>query len=89
MASKRKKAPSKKVTSLEDIEKHLARQDKEMIQSNWLTFAAFGGSVALLGVSLWLGSLANVTVFDYVFLIVFGVAFLIVALQQSSRVVKK
>jgi len=78
-----------KMVSLEAIEEHLKRQDKEIAGSNWVTFAAFSGSVALLGVSLWLGRLTNVTYIDIAFLIIFGLAFMGIAWWRVDRIGKK
>jgi len=41
-------------SSLKDIEEHLKKQDR---QGACLTFAAFGGSIVLVGITLWVGRL--------------------------------
>jgi hypothetical protein len=86
VARKGQKASTRREVTLEKIEEHLKEQDKEARQSIWLTFAAFGGSVALLGVAVWLGSITNVTVLDYAVLITLGVVLMVTALVQSSRI---
>ncbi|MBM3142676.1 MAG: hypothetical protein FJ005_06480 [Chloroflexi bacterium] len=89
MARTGRRIPIRIGATLETVEEHLKEQDKEMQQSIWLTFAAFGGSVALLGVAVWLGSITSITVLDYAVLIALGVAFMIVAFVQSSRIARK
>lgn len=75
MARKVKRVPTRRGVTLETIEEHLKEQDKEAQKSIWLTFAAFGVAVALLGVAVWLGSIPNVTILSYVVLIVLGGSF--------------
>jgi hypothetical protein len=89
MTNTGRRIPVRIGATLETIEEHLKEQDKEAQQSIWLTFAAFGGSVALLGIAVWLGSITNITVLDYAPLIALGIAFMIIALVQSSRIARK
>lgn len=86
MARKGQRAPTRREVTLETIEEHLKEQDKEAQKSIWLTFAAFGVSVVLLGVAVWLGSIPNVTILNYVVLIALGVVLMAAALVQSSKI---
>ena len=61
--------------TLRDIEEHLKRQDRQAAKSVYVTGAALGGSIILVGVSLWLGSRilsASALFWDYVFIVTVG-----------------
>lgn len=61
--------------TLRDIEEHLKRQDRQAAKSVYVTGAALGGSIILVGVSLWLGNRilsASALFWDYVFIITVG-----------------
>jgi hypothetical protein len=75
-----------KMVSLEAIEEHLKRQDKEIAKSHMVTFASFGAAVALVGVSAWLARIPNITIRDYAFFIILGLAAMGIALCWVSRI---
>lgn len=61
--------------TLKDIEEHLNRQDREVKKSTYGSYAAFGASIIMVGVSLWIGSRilsADTLIWDFVFLIAVG-----------------
>jgi hypothetical protein len=61
--------------TLKDIEKHLNRQDREVKKSIYGSYGAFGGSIVLVGVSLWVGSKilsADTLFWEFIFLIAVG-----------------
>jgi hypothetical protein len=61
--------------TLKDIEKHLNRQDKEVKKSTYGSYGAFGASIILVGISLWVGSRilsADTLFWEYIFLIAIG-----------------
>ena len=88
MTNKNGKTLTKEVT-LEEIEEHLKQQDRETKRGYLLTFAAFGGSVALVGTSLWIGSgdlsLASFRS-EYGLLFVVGLAAMVLAKYKVSRI---
>ncbi len=67
--------------TIKDIEAHLIRQDKEMQKSNWLTFAAFGAAIALLGLSL-----AIVEDRFYYWVVAIGVVVMIMSRINAKRI---
>jgi hypothetical protein len=72
--------------SLKTLERLLKRQDLSMRRSNWITFAAFGGSIILVGLTLFINkqtSASNIFPSDDIFLISFGFAVMIVAYLGS------
>ena len=72
--------------SLKTLERLLKKQDLSMRRSNWITFAAFGGSIILVGLTLFINkqtSATNMFPSDDVFLISFGFAVMIVAYLGS------
>jgi cytochrome b561 len=89
MAGKARNISNKKTLSLKTIEEHLDRQDKEIAKSHWLTFAAFGAAVALVGVSAWLARIPNITIGDYAFFMLVGLAIMGMALWGVSRIGKE
>ncbi|MFC2068941.1 hypothetical protein ACFLTP_08060 [Chloroflexota bacterium] len=61
--------------TLKDIKESLKGQDRAVKKSVYRSYAAFGASITLVGVSLWIGSkfLSADTLFlQYIFLIVVG-----------------
>ncbi|MBM4446548.1 MAG: hypothetical protein FJ023_04240 [Chloroflexi bacterium] len=78
-----------KMVSLEAIEEHLKRQDKEIEKSHMVTFSFFGAAVALVGVSAWLARVPNITICDYAFFIILGLAVMGIASWGVSRIGKK
>jgi hypothetical protein len=78
-----------KIVNLEAIEEHLKRQDKEIQASHLLTFTSFGVAVALVGVSVWLARIPDITVWDYAFFIILGLAVMGIALWWVDRIGKK
>ncbi len=65
--------------TLRDIEEHLKRQDRQAAKSVYVTSAALGGSIVLVGISLWLGSRilsASALFWDYVFIVTVGFIFM-------------
>ena len=71
--------------TIKDIKSHLEKQDKEMQKSNYLTAAAFGAAVALVGVSLLWGSYATTNA-DKWFLVIVGVGFMVTCLVRVKRI---
>ena len=81
-------APDKEPT-LKDIEEHLNRQDREVKKSTYGSYAAFGASIILVGVSLWVGSriLSDTALFwDYIFLIVVGFVVMFWSWNKQKRI---
>ncbi len=75
-----------KTVSLEAIEEHLKRQDKEIAKSHVVTFAFFGATVALVAFSAWLARIPDITIRDYAFPIILGLAAMGIALYWVSRI---
>lgn len=81
-------APNQQPT-LRDIEEHLTSQDKEAKKATFGSYGAFGASIALVGVSLFIGNTisASERLWDYAFLIVVGLVVMGVSwyLQVSRK----
>jgi len=74
--------------TLKDIEEHLKRQDREAKKTVYGSYAAFGGAILMVGVSLLLGSkiLSASTLFwEYVFLIVVGFGVMLWSLYKQQE----
>jgi len=82
--SKEGEATGSNEPTLKHIEDHLKQQDNEMKKSNWLTFAAFGAAVALLGLSL-----AIVEDCFYYLVVAIGVVVMVVARINVYRIDKR
>ena len=78
-----------KMVSLEAIEEHLKRQDKEIDQSNLVTIVAFGGTVVLMGASLLYQRFIAITILDIVFPFVLGAILVGGAWWWASKIAKK
>ena len=84
MTNKDEIIPNQELT-LQDIKKHLERQDRQTAKSIYLSGAGFGGAVALVGISLWLGSLSQ-SIANYIFLIVVGVGFMAWCQNKQQKI---
>ncbi len=74
---------------LDSIEKHLQWQDKEAKRAAYGSYAVFGGAIALVGVSLWLGTSllpANVLFWDYVFILAVGFGVMFFYRRKQSKI---
>lgn len=79
-------ATAEEEPSLKTIETLLKKQDIDIRRSSWITFAAFGGSVILVGLTLLINrQVQSLNLFpsDDIFLISFGFAVMIVAYLGS------
>jgi len=79
--SKEGEATGSNEPTLKDIEEHLKQQDNEMKKSNWLTFAAFGAAVALVGLSL-----AIVEDRFYYWVVAIGVVVMVMSYIKAKRI---
>jgi hypothetical protein len=60
---------------LDNIEKHLEKQDRGAERTKFGSYAAFGAAIAMVGISLWLGTSLlpqSILFWDYVFLLAVG-----------------
>jgi hypothetical protein len=78
-------------TTIGDIMKELQelrKEHRQAKQSAWISPAAFGGSVFLLGISLYIQATAGTVskISDAVFLGVVGMWFMVWSYRQASRV---
>ena len=75
--------------TLRDIEEHLKQQDRQAGRSAYVAGAAFGGSIALVGISLWIGSRilsASALFWDYIFLVAAGLAFMFWCWRKQRKI---
>lgn len=81
---------SSKELTLEDIEKHLKWQDRQMAQGTWRTVSIFGASIVMVAVGLWIGRTLSPIVFywQYVFLGVCGFSIMGWALRKFLKIGK-
>jgi hypothetical protein len=80
-------ATTEEEPSLKTIETLLKKQDLNFRRSVWVTVAAFGGSIILVGLTLFINKQvqpSNLFPSDDVFLILFGFAVMIVAYLGSQ-----
>jgi fatty acid desaturase len=87
MPGKDKIIPNKEPT-LEDIEKHLKRQDRQIVRETWLTISIFGGSIIMVAVGLYIGRVLSPAIFywQYIFLLVCGFGIMTWALRKSRKI---
>jgi len=63
--------------TLRDIMEHLKKQDKRTSRAVYLNGFAFGASIILVGLSLWIGNMVAISYAgNCVFLIIAGFAFI-------------
>ncbi len=85
--SKEGKAAEGDEPSMKDIEEHLRRQDIQMKKGNYLTGAAFGSAIALVGVSFMVQMSFQLSPYVYIwFLIVIGLGFMFWCWWKQSKV---
>ncbi|MBC8275111.1 MAG: hypothetical protein H8E40_09105 [Chloroflexi bacterium] len=81
-----------KTPTLNDLEAHLTRQDKELKKAaemgSWLTFLVFSGSVAFLGCGLLVGSKTwhGITAWDYLVVITVGIVGVCLAINKMRKI---
>jgi hypothetical protein len=78
-----------KIVSLEAIEEHLKRQDKEIEKSHMAFLASFGVALALVGFSSLLARSPGITIGGYAFFIILGLAVLLIARWWVFRIAKR
>ena len=73
--------------TVKDIEEHLKQQDRLMKKGNYLTGAAFGAAIGLIGISFMVQMKFQLSPYTYiVFFLVMGLGFMFLCWWKQSRV---